>query len=325
MGVRVLSDADLRPLLGAREVVDAADLAFKLAAEPGRVRAGQTHYETFADDGFAFVHSAVADGATGLVFKTGTQVPGNRSAGLPTVHATVSVHDADTGETRALLNGNTITTLRTSAGLVSGARALAGDAGVVGVLGAGVQATEFILLAREVLDVERFLIWSPGLEKHGRARLDPRLADVSVEIAESPRSLCEESRVIATCTLSREPVVRGEWVWPGTTIVTMGSYEPDRCELDVDCSARADVTVTDAPHHAVRSTGPVCAAVRAGVLAEGDVLALGEVLRGSRAGRTSDEEIVVFHSNGLGVQDATLAWLAYTRARERNVGVSVDL
>lgn len=325
MGVLVLSDADLRTLLSAHEVVDSADRAFALAAEPGRVRAGQTHYATFADDAFAFVHSAVADGATGVVFKTGTQVPSNRAAGLPTVHATVSVHDGDTGETRALMNGNTITTLRTSAGLVSAARALAGDAGVVGVLGAGVQATEFILLAQEVLDVERFLIWSPGLEEHGQAHLDPRLAAVPIEIAESPRSLCEESRVIATCTLSREPVLRGEWVRAGTTIVTMGSYEPDRCELDVECSARADVTVADLPERALEGTGPVIEAVRAGVLADVDVIALGNVLSRSRAGRTNDAQIVVFHSNGLGIQDATLASLAYARAREQNIGSSVDL
>ncbi len=321
----MLSDAVLRTLLSGHDVVDAADRAFRLAVEPGRVRAGQTHYATFADDAFAFVHSAVADGATGVVFKTGTQVPGNRDTGLPTVHATVSVHDAGTGETRALLNGNTITTLRTSAGLVSATRALAGDTSTVGVLGSGVQATEFLLLASEVLDVERFVIWSPRLDEGGPGHLDPRLADLPVEIADSPRALCESSRVIATCTLSRDPVVPGEWVHAGTTIVTMGSYEPDRREIDVACSGRADVTAVDLPERALGGTGPVMEAVRAGVLAEQDVVALGDVLSGARAGRTDEAQVVVFHSNGLGIQDATLASCAYDLACARKVGSIVDL
>lgn len=326
METLILSDAQIRAAVGAADVVDSQDRAFLLSAENDRVRSAQTHYTTFAPDGMAFMHSAAADGETGVVFKTGTQHPRNGERGLPAVHATVTVHDPDSGRTVAVLNGTTITALRTAGGLVAAARALSPSRPhTVGVLGAGAQATEFALLAHALLPVDRFLMWSPRLRTLGRAHLDPRLADLPVEVAASPRDLCERSRTIAACTLSRTPVVEGPWLGAGTTVLTMGSYAPDRCEIDVACSAKADLTFTDLPGQALRSTGPVLAAVRAGVLKEEAVRPLAEVLRGDHPGRAGEAETVVFHSNGLGVQDAMLAWRAYTAARANGIGTRVDL
>ncbi|NUW40234.1 ornithine cyclodeaminase family protein [Nonomuraea rhodomycinica] len=348
MDVLILSDADIRATLDAAEVVATQERAFLLAGEPGRVRAAHTHHATFAPDGMAFAHAAVAAGetaalsgtdalsgpgigmvsgpGTGVVFKTGTQHPANARRGLPTVHATVTVHDPETGAAVAVLNGTTITTLRTAGGLVAAARALS-PAGphTVGVLGAGAQATEFVLLTAAVTPVERFLMWSPGLRARGRARLDPRLADLPVEVAASPRDLCERSGTVATCTLSRTPVVEGAWLRAGTAVLTMGSYAPDRCEIDLACSARAARTYADLPEQALRSNGPVVAAVAAGVLDARAVRPLAAALRGGHPARAGGGETVVFHSNGLGVQDATLAWRAYTRARANGLGTRVRL
>ncbi|NUW31635.1 ornithine cyclodeaminase family protein [Nonomuraea sp. SMC257] len=362
MDVLILSDADIRATLDAAEVVATQERAFLLAGEPGRVRAAHTHHATFAPDGMAFAHAAVAagetgalpegatgvasetgavpedgtdvasetgavpEGGTGVVFKTGTQHPANARRGLPTVHATVTVHDPETGAAVAVLNGTTITTLRTAGGLVAAARALSpGRPHTVGVLGAGAQATEFVCLMAAVTPVERFLMWSPGLAARGRARLDARLADLPVEVAASSRDLCERSGTVATCTLSRTPVVEGAWLRAGTTVLTMGSYAPDRREIDLACSARAARTYADLPEQALRSNGPVVAAVEAGVLDARAVRPLAAVLRGDHPARAGDGETVVFHSNGLGVQDAALAWRAYTRARANGLGTRVRL
>ncbi|MBN6052895.1 ornithine cyclodeaminase family protein, partial [Nonomuraea sp. RK-328] len=337
--VLILSEADIRATLDAADVVATQERAFLLAGEPGRVRAAHTHHATFAPDGMAFAHAAVTAGetgavpetweptaGTGVVFKTGTQHPANARRGLPTVHATVTVHDPETGATVAVLNGTTVTTLRTAGGLVAAARALSPcPPRTVGVLGAGAQATEFVRLLAAVTPVERFLMWSPGLHARGRARLDPRLADLPVEVAASPRDLCERSRTVATCTLSRTPVVEGAWLRAGATVLTMGSYAPDRREIDLNCSARAARTYADLPEQALRSNGPVMAAVEAGVLDAEAVRPLAAVLRGDHPARAGDGETVVFHSNGLGVQDATLAWRAYTRARVNGLGTRVRL
>ncbi|MBT2232910.1 ornithine cyclodeaminase family protein [Nonomuraea sp. NEAU-A123] len=322
MDTLVLSDADIRAVLGAADVVDSQDHAFLLATTSGHVRSAHTHYATFAPDSIAFAHSAIAGGDTGVVFKTGTQHPRNGERGLPTVHATVTVHDPESGQTVGVLNGTTITTLRTAGGLVSAARTLSPERPhTVGVLGAGVQATEFVRLISELMPVERFLMWSPSLHRRG---LGERLSGLPVEVAASPQDLCERSRTIATCTLSRTPVVEGAWLRPGTTVLTMGSYAPDRRELDLACSERAELIFTDLPEQALRSNGPVVEAVKAGVLGEDAVRPLADVLRGDHPGRTGSGETVVFHSNGLGIQDATLAWRAYTHARASGVGTRIS-
>ncbi|MEV0236697.1 ornithine cyclodeaminase family protein [Nonomuraea sp. NPDC050786] len=323
MDVLVLSDAQLRAVLTAADVVEAQEHAFLLAAESGRVRSAHTHHATFDPDGMAFVHSAVADGETGVVVKAGTQHPRNAERGLPAVHATVTVHDPVSGRPVAVLNGTTITALRTAGGLVAAARALAPSGPhTVGVLGSGAQATEFVRLMGEVMPVERFLMWSPRLRRRG---LDERLSGLPVEVAASPRELCGRSGVIATCTLSRTPVVEGAWLRPGATVLTMGSYAPDRRELDLACARRAALTFTDLPEQALRSNGPVLEAIAAGALTAQAVRPLSDVLRGDHPGRAAAGETVIFHSNGLGIQDAVLAWRAYTRARASGIGTPIDL
>ncbi|MEV4285667.1 ornithine cyclodeaminase family protein [Nonomuraea bangladeshensis] len=321
MSVLVLSDAQIRAVLTAADVVAAQDHAFLLAAGQDRVRSAHTHHATYAPDGMAFVHSAVVGGETGVAVKSGTQQPGNAELGLPAVHATVTLHDPDTGEPVALLNGATITALRTAGGLVSAARALAPAAGphTLGVLGAGVQAAEVVRLMRALLPVGRVLMWSPRLAAGARRPF------ADAEVAASPRDLCERSTVIATCTLSRVPVVEGAWLRPGTTVLTMGSYAPDRRELDLACAERADLTYADLPEQALRGNGPIMEAVASGVLAPEAVRPLADVLSGADPGRTRGDQVVLFHGNGLGVQDAVLAWRAYERARRSGTGVEVAL
>ncbi|MFI6740398.1 ornithine cyclodeaminase family protein [Nonomuraea sp. NPDC050451] len=337
MDVLVLSDAHIRAVLTAADVVATQDHAFLLAADQERVRSAHTHHATFAPDGMAFVHSAAVQDETGVVIKSGTQHPGNAALGLPAVQATVTLHDPGTGAPVAVLNGATITALRTAGGLVSAARALAlPGPHTVGVLGAGVQAAEFVRLMCELMPVERVLVWSPRLHS-GERHLDRRpfgpeasspggrAAGPPVEVAASPADLCARSSVIATCTLSRTPVVEGAWLRPGTTVLTMGSYAPDRRELDLDCARRAHLTFTDLPAQALRANGPILEAVEAGVLTPDELRPLAGVLRGDDPGRTGDDQILIFHGNGLGVQDAVLAWRARTRARAAGMGTMVVL
>lgn len=320
-----MSESDIRQAVTARDVVDSQDLAFRVSVQPDRVRRSQMYFDAFAPDSMAFAHSAIAQGATGVVFKSGTQYPRNHSAGIPTVNSTVTVHAPETGEALGVLNGNTITALRTAGGLVSAARALAvTDPLRVAVLGSGVQAAELVLLLNAVMPVVRFVVWSPRAESRARVREDRRLHAVDVTLTGSAQQACEESNVIATCTSSRTPVVEGRWVQPGTTLLTMGCYEPDRREIDLETSDLADVTVLDSAESA-GTVGPFREAVDASVLDVGDAVMLGDVLAGSRAARDDAQDVIIFHSKGLGVQDATLAWVAYTNARSQGLGSEIKI
>jgi ornithine cyclodeaminase len=142
-------------------------------------------------------------------------------------------------------------------------------------------------------------------------------------VAESPEQLARTSTLLATCTSSAEPVIQGRWLGAGSTVLTMGSYSPDRREIDLAATRRADLTYVDGPA-AAASVGPLVAAAAAGPVHPGTVGLVGAVIDGGR-GRTDADQVVVFHSSGLGVQDATLAWAAYTSALAAGVGTHVDL
>ena len=320
----LLTDDEVLAALTPAEVLASQEAAFRLVGRPEESRSGSFHY-TAAGESLAFAHGALAYGATGFVFKSGVQCVGNSRLGLPTVHGTVTVHDPDTGEVLGLLNGAAVTALRTAGGVAAALRSLMGSAPPrVGVFGSGVQARELIRLLCAVLPVEQCLVWSPRL--NGRANLldDPAWAGLPVSVAASPEELCRNSNAIATCTTSAKPVLSGDWLQPGTTVATMGSYLPELCEIDLATSGRAEVTVLDGPG-ALTAVGPVVAALTAGTLKVTDTVLLGDVVDGHSKGRTDDAQIVVFHSNGLGLQDATLAWAVYTRAAAAGGGTRVQL
>ena len=320
----LLTGDEVFAALTPAEVLASQEAAFRLVGQPERSRAGSFHY-TAAGDSLAFAHGALAYGGTGFVFKSGVQCAGNARLGLPTVHATVTVHDPDTGEVVGLLNGAAVTALRTAGGVAAALRKLVAPGELrLGVFGSGVQARELVRLLCAVLPVEQCLVWSPRLRGRTGMLDDPAWAGLPVQIAESPEELCRSSNAIATCTTSADPVLSGEWLQPGTTVATMGSYLPELCEIDLTASGRADITVLDGPG-ALTAVGPVVAAFTAGTLNVADTVLFGDVLDGSAGGRTGADQIVVFHSNGLGLQDATLAWAVYTRAAAAGGGTRVQL
>lgn len=321
----LLSGDDVLGMLTPEQVVVSQYEAFRISRHPDLERHGQLHYGGVTGDALAFAHGAVAHQRTGFVFKSGVQCPGNARLGLPTVHATVALHDPDTGQVVGLLNGAAVTALRTAGGVAAALRQLvANQALQVGVFGSGVQARQLIRLLCAIVPVEHCLVWSPRLSASGQVPDDAAWHDLPVEIAASPELLCNNSTAIATCTTSAVPVLSGDWLAPGTTIATMGSYLPERCEIDLCTSSRADVTVLDS-HAARTAVGPVVAAVAAGALAAEDTVMLGDVIDGIATGRTADEQIIVYHSNGLGLQDATLAWAVYTCAVALGKGTRVQL
>lgn len=320
----LLTGAEVFSALTPAEVLASQEAAFRLVGQPEPSRSGSFFY-TAAEDSLAFAHGALVRGGTGFVFKSGVQCPGNQAVGLPSVHATVTLHDPDTGAVVGLLNGAAVTALRTAGGVAAALRTLMGSAPArIGVLGSGVQARELVRLLCAVLPVEQCLVWSPRLRGRTDLSGDPAWAGLPVRIAVSPEQLCRNSTAIATCTTSAEPVLSGDWLHPGTTVATMGSYLPDRCEIDVAASRRADVTVLDS-EAAATGIGPMVAAAAAGPSSTGRPVLLGDILHGRATGRTDDQQVVVFHSSGLGLQDATLAWAVYTRALVQGNGVRVHL
>ncbi len=324
MSLLVLSGAEIRSVLSPRAAIDSQRGAYLAAADGTVTASGVTSSLDPADDSLAFAHTGAIRGRTGVTCKFGLQVPGNAARGLPTVHAVVTVLRPGTGEPLACLNGATVTALRTAAGIGAAAEVLARpDASRLGLVGAGVQAREAARMIGAVRELSQVRV----LARSGRRGAEVA-ADLAAELgvpaaaADSAAELASESDIVLTATTRRDPVLRGAWLRAGSTVLTVGSYEPDRRELDLAATARADATFADDPVKAASCCGPLVEASEQGVPPV--VRSIGEVIAGLAPGRGTAEDVVLFHCAGLGVQDSSLAWAVLELATAAGVGRKVE-
>ena len=235
--------------------------------------------------------------------------PDNAARGLPTIHATVLVLDPDTGALAAVLDAATLTALRTAAGSAVAADALAVPGPLdLGVLGSGVQAYQHVRALARVREIRSVRLWSPDAAH--RADAAARIAadtGLPVTAAGGPAEAVDGARIVAACTLSTDPVVVTDAVAPGCTVISVGSFEKHRREVDGALLRRAARVVVDDVATAEATAGSVVAGLIGGDLTRTDLVPLGDVVTGRAAGRTSPEDIVFYNSVGLGVQDAAAA------------------
>ncbi len=240
-------------------------------------------------------------------------VPGNEARGLPAVHAGFLLSDERTGAPLAMLDGGELTDRRTAATSVLAARHLARpDSRRLLILGSGRVASALARCYRAAFPIDDVAIWSRDPDHAARLARDlvsrghPARAVASAE----PR----DADIVAAATLSTGPLLRGEAVRPGTHVDLVGAFRPDMRECDGALLARARLVV-DTRAGALAEAGDVIRAIAEGAITGADIAAeLGELCRGTRPGRTRDDEITVFKSVGWAGEDLTAAALAYERA-----------
>ena len=314
-GLLILSASDVAVALTRPLAIESQRTAFLSISDGSSILSTAGYATDPATDALVFALTAKIERSTGLVGKVGVQLPANTERGLPNIHAALLVFDPDTGAPLACLNGNAITTLRTAAGLAVATDALAPiAANSLAVLGSGPHAVATVRMIAEVRELAHVLMWSPTQSALDRAVMtvaSEYAFDVSA--ASTSHAAVATADIVATCTRSRQPVVHGEWLRPGQTVLTIGSYAPDRREIDVHATARATTFVDFLPKSRTLC-GPLMEAVAAGILKEADVIELGAVLADPRLGRRSPADITIFHSLGIGAQDAAAGWTAYEQA-----------
>jgi alanine dehydrogenase len=247
-----------------------------------------------------------ASGGGYAVLKWVTSFPRNPERGLPTVAGVVLLSDSRTGELRALMDAAAVTALRTGAAAVLAAETLAVDrSGPAAVIGAGVNgravARTFVARGRSVL------VWDSQ-----RERAEELAEDLGGAVAET-REKALAARVVATVTPGAEILFPEGSLRPGQHASLMGADGPGKAEIAVEELLRARV-VCDEWEQASHN-GDIGRAVDAGRLRRDDVAELGRVLLGEEEGRRSDEEITVFDSTGLAVQDLAVTVAVYERWR----------
>ena len=240
------------------------------------------------------------------------------NADRPSHQALIALFDPQTGTPIALMDGTYVTATRTAGAAALAARLLARpDARVLAVLGTGVQAQAHIRAFRGIRD------WAE-IRVAGRdpAKADALAAELGVQAAPSFEDAVREADVVAATTHSPEPVVRADWVAPGTHVGSVG-YAAPGAELDPELVRAAHVLAVESRESAF-SPAPAGAPELAGV-EPGRAVELGELVAGTRPGRTSSEEVTVYKSVGVAVQDLAAAALVLDAARRRGAGHEVEL
>jgi alanine dehydrogenase len=292
----MLEEDAVRRLLRMRDLISAmsralADLSAGKVVQPVRLMLPIT-----AHQGFFATMPAWTGGALGA--KLVTFFPSNE--GIPTHHALIILFRPETGEPLATMDGRLITEMRTAAVSGVATRHLAReDASVLAILGSGVQAGSHLEALRLVRTFREVRVWSP---RHAGAFAE-RFGVRAVPTAEEA---VRGADVVVVATSSRTPVLKGEWLSVGTHVNAVGACRPDWRELDDQTMRRARLYV-ESREAATQESGDVIAA--------GEVFAeIGEVVAGTRPGRQGADDITLFKSVGVAVEDVVAADLVYHEA-----------
>jgi ornithine cyclodeaminase/alanine dehydrogenase-like protein (mu-crystallin family) len=294
--VLILDDAAVRKFLTMRALVPAMERALR-ALSAGEVAQPVRMMVPVAEHG-GFLGSMPAYTGAQLGAKLVTFFPDNR--GVPTHHALVILFRPETGEPLVVMDGRLITEMRTAAVSAAATKSLArANSSVLAILGSGVQARSHLEALRLVREFRDIRVWSP---RNAGAFADR----FGVRLAQSAEDAVRGADVVVVATTSKTPVLEAEWLSPGMHINAVGAPRPTWRELDDDVLRKAKLYV-ESREAASRESGDVIAA--GGIFAE-----IGEVLAGANAGRQSEDEITLFKSVGVAVEDLASAELVYREA-----------
>jgi len=262
-----------------------------------------------------------------LGMKVVTYFQNNPQQNLPAILATIMLFSATTGKMIAAMDGGYITAIRTACASAMATKALANPATpVLGILGAGVQARAHIDALARVRQLRRIAIYSPSGSSAASLKQAMETATVvPIEVANSAEDVVRQSDLLVTVTTAPKPIVKAEWLKPGVHVNAVGSHRPDLREIDGATLARAKVVV-DARDAVMAECGDILLALKENSITEANIHGeIGEILAGAKPGRTAADEITLYKSVGIAIQDVATANLVYRKALERNIGSQFDI
>lgn len=313
----------LVPGVDALAVVEAvlADLGTGAMVQPAPTTLGG------ADDAL-FLPMAVRSDRLGLAaVKLMADIPGNAGRGLPTQRSTILVSSVATGECVAVIDGATVTRVRTAATSAVATRHLARpDSRVLGLVGAGNLAVEHVRALGRVLPLDEVVVWSRSAETVDRFLGRIEAGDAHVTVVRDVHEVVERADVVCTLTPAVDPVLHGAWLRPGQHVNAVGARpRPTHRELDAAAMTRGTLVVDSAATARAKSGDLALAIAEGAIRSDARLVELGEVVAGVAPGRSSDDEVTVFDSVGLAAQDLAVAAALIDLARRHDVGEAVRL
>lgn len=317
MTLTVLTPSDVQQLFDPGRALRSQVRAFT-ALGAGDVTLPQRIVVPGPRDSSAYAYAARLGPESRAVSKFGSVNPANTD--LPAHSSLLTVLDAETGRPVVVMDGATVTTLRTAAASALAVSRLAGDASRLALIGTGMQAAAHLDILEAVFEVEEVAV-------HGLDRERARELAASVpggRVAESAADAVAGATLVVAATTSAHPVLDAADLAPGTTVISVGSFDPSHHEVGQDLIARADRIVVDELVASCEHSGPLVTALAEGTLALDRVTSLGMLLNDPALFSRDDDDIVFYNSVGVGVQDAAAATaIADALAEHPEVGTQI--
>jgi ornithine cyclodeaminase/alanine dehydrogenase-like protein (mu-crystallin family) len=319
VSILVLSERDVRRVLDMESCIAAMENALAALARDELTMPLRFVFRPPGEALLGLMPAHRGDEAPLFALKEIVVAPANSVRGLDPHQGAVLLHDGHTGALTAILNASPITEIRTAAVSAVATKLLARrGARRIAILGSGVQARSHAHAMRVVLEDPELRIWS-----RTPAHAEALALESHAVVCDTIEEALDGAEVVCTCTAAREPIVRRDWLAPGAHVNAVGSSVPSARELDADLVAAASLYV-DRRESTLNESGDYLRAVEEAGIGPDHILAeLGELLIGAHPGRRDDDEVTVFKSLGLAVEDLAAAAFAVDRARERGLGVEV--
>ena len=247
--------------------------------------------------------------------------------GKATGNSKVILHNPENGDILSILDGKSITGLRTGAATGIATKYLARkDSEVIGLFGTGSQAIFQIKALQCVKPIKKIKVFSRNNDRREKfCSYAEKELELDVEPVDTPEKAVKRTDVIVTCTTSKDPVFDDEHLGEGVHICGVGSYTPNARELPGKTILRSKLVV-DSRESALNEPGDIVIPIKEGIIKQDHIYAeLGEIIDGSKVGRKNDEEITVFKSVGVAHQDITAAFKAYEYCLQNKIGKHIEL
>lgn len=320
-----LNEREVASLLPIGDVLTALEGAFRAQAANQTTMPLRTMATTDAGIVGAMPGSIAGETAA-LGAKLVTVFPGNAATGMHTHQALVALFDSRTGQPQAIMDGRFITEIRTAATSALATRALARpDARIVAILGTGVQAHAHIDALREVMHIDEVRAWGRTQTKAAELVDFAGKRGLRARVAASPGDACRGAGVVCTVTSSRDPILTSSDIEPGAHVNAVGMAGPTSRELPGELMARATIVV-DSMDGALNESANIILAIREGRLpAKPSLTLLCDVIAGKAPGRRGHDDITIFDSIGIAIEDVACARLVHDRAVAQGVGKQLTL
>ncbi len=311
-----LSQADTRALLNWPEVIACLARAYERTDDP---RAAPPKVVARSDGMWLRALTAISGTGAAMGVKI---IAKGRPRGADHV---IALWDTETAQLMCLLDGKHVTAMRTAGTSAVAVDRIAPQGGMrIAVLGSGHEASTHVSAIATVRAIRSLAVYSPTqVNRESFAKKYAGELKVDCRAADSARAAVEGADLVIAAARSHDetPILQGAWLKPGMMVVSIGSTVPEQREVDPEVAGRADVIVADVPEEVAHETGDMIAARKAGVAFEHKLVALGDVVRGSRAVRQARDNIVMFKSVGSGLQDIAVSEMCHAKARTAGVGV----